>query len=126
LSRISSVIDFTSSFDFDLNYVLTPAVWSSLCRHFSFPVSVSGSCTFAASERSVWRCRKFRFEPSSPLSGIISHLGSTRDGNVSDVGVVKATANSTFDSTYLSKFATEMTTERGFGFGFGFSDSPGQ
>jgi hypothetical protein len=62
------------------------------------------------------RGRELTLESSSPLSGIIFHLSSTRGGNVSDLGVVGVTASSSYESNvYMPKFATEMNTDRGFG-----------
>jgi hypothetical protein len=63
-------------------------LWSSLCRRLRLPVypgSLS-ECRFR---------RQFRFDPSEPFGGIISHFTKECGGNVHTQGVISITASST-------------------------------
>jgi hypothetical protein len=73
---------------FDL---LTPSVWSGLCRRLTFPVSPSSS---SERDRFISQFIQCGFVKDSPLNGIIAFLTKKYGGHVQDRGIVLITASS--------------------------------
>jgi hypothetical protein len=62
-------------------------IWSSLCRRLRLPLQ------FHPHPESRFALRQFRFDPSRPFGGVISHFTKQCGGNVHTQGVISITAS---------------------------------
>jgi hypothetical protein len=87
-------------------------IWIRICDRLAIDVSNSIDRRFSTNRS---ESLELDFKSGFPLEGIIANLSSRFGGNVSDLGIVSVTSQSTYSSDFLPKNAVDLTADSKFG-----------